>query len=163
VPYQEIPRLELIETMWNSSMLNSLLRNYQRQRSGCAGRVSPQSPKAFRDSPTPPTSIYSKPHFTRGLPVFHSSRSNNFRARCYRRDKKMFVQASSVQAAFHQRVRQGGHYVVSRCYRIPWTISDRRPGVNEESSYPQCQQHMGVGWCCTERYVLCPHMDGGFY
>lgn len=34
--------------------------------------------------------------------------------------------------------------------QILWTVSDRRLGVNERQSYPQCQQHLGLGWCCTE-------------
>ena len=23
-------------------------------------------------------------------------------------------------------------------------------GVNEGQAYPQCQQYLGLGWCCTE-------------
>jgi hypothetical protein len=45
----------------------------------------------------------------------------------------------------------------------PTDSSDRRPGVNEEQSYPQCQQHLSLGWCCTERYVLCPYVDVRIY
>lgn len=73
----------------------------------------------------------------------------------YYPEETIFAQTRSAMDGFRRYVRLGERYAVGLKPKrqagdaLTYTLS----GVNEKQSYPQCQQHMGLGWCCTEAYA----------
>jgi hypothetical protein len=70
----------------------------------------------------------------------------------------MSVQMLLVMDGYRRYVHLEGRYAVGlgQHRQARHAVTYKRSGVNEKQSYPQCQQHMGLGWCCTEAYASLP-------